>query len=233
MSRSRHTDPRMIRARRRIAAPRASRGANDPRLRRRIGRMLKEAGIYYESCNKGARSLKAGPRIAVRRPGPGFFHPLAAKDIERILAFIGPQACYGLRRVELARTETVYAQRSRVPLLGRLIVPGRIILYEQAVPPWRIAGIIAARDAQKLRLAGAGLEIHTDTAVTVVNWPDEALRSFMLFDVFLHELGHHILQHHAGKRTRRIARTRDHEAFAERFAEQYRSAWLAKQESRS
>ncbi len=49
---------------------------------------------------------------------------------------------------------------------------------------------------------------------------------FMIFEVFLHEVGHHILQHNMGKRTERIARTRDHEAFARRFAERYRADWF-------
>jgi hypothetical protein len=47
----------------------------------------------------------------------------------------------------------------------------------------------------------------------------------MLFDVLLHEIGHHVLQHGKGKRLVRIARTRDHEAFATRFADLYRAAW--------
>jgi hypothetical protein len=36
-------------------------------------------------------------------------------------------------------------------------------------------------------------------------------------------LGHHVLQQYKGKRPVRIARTRDHEAAAERFASRQRS----------
>jgi Zn-dependent peptidase ImmA (M78 family) len=46
----------------------------------------------------------------------------------------------------------------------------------------------------------------------------------MLEEILLHELGHHVLQHEKGKRPERIARTRDHEAFARRFARQLRAA---------
>jgi hypothetical protein len=47
------------------------------------------------------------------------------------------------------------------------------------------------------------------------------LRKFVLCDVLLHELGHHRLQHEKGKRLARIARTRDHEAYATRIARRY------------
>ena len=47
----------------------------------------------------------------------------------------------------------------------------------------------------------------------------------MLRDVLLHEIGHHVLQHGKGKRGVRIARTRDHEAFATRFALGLRAMW--------
>jgi len=61
---------------------------------------------------------------------------------------------------------------------------------------------------------------------TLVDWPQDTLWRFMLEEVLLHELGHHVLQHHKGKRPERIARTRDHEAFAARFAEKQRAALL-------
>jgi Zn-dependent peptidase ImmA (M78 family) len=48
----------------------------------------------------------------------------------------------------------------------------------------------------------------------------------MLFDVLMHEVGHHLIQHHKGKRQARVARTRDHEAFADAFARRWREVWL-------
>jgi hypothetical protein len=44
-----------------------------------------------------------------------------------------------------------------------------------------------------------------------------ALRDFMRFDVLLHELGHHVLQHRARK-VGNVQRRSDHERFAETFA---------------
>jgi hypothetical protein len=61
-------------------------------------------------------------------------------------------------------------------------------------------------------------------AATLVDWPADTLRRFILEEVLLHELGHHALQHHKAKRRARIARTKDHEAFAARFAVRQRPA---------
>lgn len=47
------------------------------------------------------------------------------------------------------------------------------------------------------------------------------LRDFMRFDVLLHELGHHLLQHRARK-TGEIQRRPDHERFADTFAAQWK-----------
>jgi hypothetical protein len=44
-----------------------------------------------------------------------------------------------------------------------------------------------------------------------------ALRDFMRFDVLLHELGHHVLQHRVRK-VGSVQRRSDHERFAETFA---------------
>jgi Zn-dependent peptidase ImmA (M78 family) len=57
-----------------------------------------------------------------------------------------------------------------------------------------------------------------------VDWPADTLRRFMLEEVLMHELGHHVLQHHKAKRLARIARTKDHETSATLFAIRQRLA---------
>jgi hypothetical protein len=47
------------------------------------------------------------------------------------------------------------------------------------------------------------------------------LRDFMRYDVLLHELGHHVLQHRARK-IGRVRRRSDHERFANMFAAQWK-----------
>src|SRR5262249_32850054 len=103
-------------------------------------------------------------------------------------------------------------------------VPGRVVLYEQALPPWRLSGLVDTETAQRLEGAGAVVKLVPEVGATLVEWPVGTLRRFMLEDVLLHEVGHHVLQHHKGKRPMRIARTRDHEAFAARFAKKQRAA---------
>lgn len=50
-----------------------------------------------------------------------------------------------------------------------------------------------------------------------------ALRDFIRFDVLLHELGHHVLQHRARK-VGSVRRTSEHERFAEMFARRWKPA---------
>src|SRR5207237_6278007 len=135
---------------------------------------------------------------------------------------VGPVAFYGLRSIELARSP---ANASiSMPVFGRYCVPGRIILFEQPLQPWRLSGLLKGSVARRLERAGAVVTRLTDVGATLVLWPHDTLRWFMLEDVLLHESGHHVLQHYKGKSKVRIARTRDHEAFAARFADKERVA---------
>jgi hypothetical protein len=54
----------------------------------------------------------------------------------------------------------------------------------------------------------------------------------MLFDGLMHEIGHHLIQQHTGKRTARVMRTGDHERRADAFADACRKTW-AHAQSRS
>jgi hypothetical protein len=153
-----------------------------------------------------------------RRPRRGFHHPADKRDILGLLNEVGPVALYGLRVVELARAASVSE-----PVFGRYCVPGRIVIYEQPLSPWRLSGVLNATTARRLEKAGAILTLLPDADATLVDWPEGTLRRFMLEEVLLHEVGHHVLQHHKGKRSARIARMKDHEAFAARFAERQRA----------
>ena len=70
----------------------------------------------------------------------------------------------------------------------------------------------------QFKMFGAAVTIQRDLQMTTVEWPKDSLKRFMLEGVLLHELGHHVLQQYQGKRPVRMARTRDHEATADRFA---------------
>ena len=171
----------------------------------------------------GGRTGRATrPRIVDAPPRPGFHHPVGRADVVRLLDRLGPEALYGLRSVELCRGPDWVPHA--ISCFGRLHVPGRVALYDLPRPPWRSLGPIATDDAEALERRGAVLTTDREAGVTAVEWPGTTLASFVLLDVLLHELGHHVLQHATGKRLARVARTRDHEAFAARFAERYRAA---------
>lgn len=220
MSRSKHTDPKAIRAERRLRAPRDKRGEGDLSLRRRQGRHLRDMGVVSGSAPFTPASALRWPRIIVCRPRDGFFHPAARSAVMRVLESIGVEAIYGLRAIEMCHA--LPAGRDVLPRFGRLCVPGRIVLYEQPLPPWRLSGILAAEDASTLTRNGAILEFHRGAGFTVVEWPGNSLRNFMIIEVLLHEFGHHILQQYKGKRWARIARPCDHEVFARRHVERAR-----------
>jgi hypothetical protein len=223
VSRTRHTDPIPIRAARRLLSPRAGPGAGDPSASRRASRTLKEHGLAGESPTPAPLGRPIRPRIIVHPPRPGHIHPVGKPDILRALATVGPEASYGVRSIELAHG--VGGPSGRLAAFGRFHAPGRIVLFEQPAPPWRIRGLLTPSDRDLLARAGAAIAVNPAATETLVDWPDDTLRDFMLFDVLLHEIGHHLLQHHKGKRPARIARTRDHEAFANRFVERCRRIW--------
>ncbi|MDA8021133.1 MAG: hypothetical protein MPN21_27160 [Thermoanaerobaculia bacterium] len=133
------------------------------------------------------------------------------------MRFFGEGYVYGLRSIDLRQADP----GSEGLQLGRLIVPGRIELYEQRASPWYLAGRLSAQESRRLEAAGARLDQGESSLV--VTWPERALEEFLLIDVLMHEVGHHLLQHHKGKRLARVARTRDHESFAERFARRCRA----------
>jgi hypothetical protein len=217
MSRSKHTDPKTIRALRRIRSPHDKRGVGDLSLRRSIGLQRKAAGILSEPNENGQSRL----RIIVQPARPGFVHPVGKRDLVELLKTMGPISQYGLRTIELARTP-VRASSSALTF-GRYCAPGRIILFEQRLPPWRLPGYLQGTILRRFQRAGARVTILAEVGATFVDWPEETLRRFMLEDIFLHELGHHVLQQYRGKRSIRAARSRDHEAFADRFVEKHRS----------
>jgi hypothetical protein len=201
-----------------VRAPYEPRGQADPSSQRLLARALKELGVVSESVAVSCRDKEPAPlpRVIVKRPRVGYFHPASRGEILDILRFFGEECTYGLRSIELVQGGS--ASRSSCLQLGALIVPGRIVLYDQPPSPWLLPGILSAVELERLRRAGAGVELVSETNQTIVFWHGDTLRDFMLFDVLMHEIGHHLLQHYKGKRRERIARTSDHEAFADRFA---------------
>lgn len=233
MSRTKHTTPRRIRAPRRVRAPYEPRGHADPSSERVFARALKELGIVLDSAPSSVdeNGIAPLPRVLVKRPRNGHFHPVTKAHVLNLLHFFGAECTYGLKSIELLQGTGSPGNSSL--MLGRLMVPGRVVLYDQPLAPWLLTGSLAEKELERLRRAGAVVTQVGAGTQTVVSWPEDTLRNFMLFDVLMHEIGHHLLQHYKGKRRERIARTRDHEAFADRFALRCRRLYGLRQGARA
>lgn len=151
--------------------------------------------------------------VRVRRAGPGRHHPVSATDVRRALATFGEEVYYGLESVELVPAPPTDGRL----LFGALVGPGRVRLYDQPVPPWRLPNALPKKE--RAILSDAGADLSEDG---VLSWPGDSLKRFMLGHVLAHEVGHHVLQHERRLRGRRGARTRDHEARAEAVAARLR-----------
>lgn len=159
------------------------------------------------------------PRVLVGRPPTGFLHAATRADVLALLHRAGAECSYGLRAVRLSVAPRADGRELR---FGRLLVPGVIVLYAQPAPPWVLPGRLPDGERDRLGHAGAEITSTGGGTQTVVAWPGDTLRRFMLLDVLLHEIGHHVLQHERRAPSRRIVRTSDHEAFADQFARRWR-----------
>jgi len=226
MARSKHTRPARVLAASRIRAPYEPRGSGDTSSLYGIARLLKELGMVPApvpgcgACDSGAdREPVPLPRLRLQRPGPGYLHPATRADITALLSFFDAPCIYGLRSIALVHGESAPYGRLQI---ARLVVPGRIFLYAQPNPPWLLRGRLTHIDEERLHRAGANVERIGGAGHTIVSWPGQTLRDYLLFDGLMHEIGHHLIQQYRGKRTVRLARTKDHEAFADHFAYQCR-----------
>lgn len=221
--------------------PREPRGADAPSRFKKLARALKEdsadpnlpdSGFFdFDEQFEDEQIEPILPRFVVKRPRKGFLHPATKSDIIDLLEFFGEQCFYGLDSIKLLQGTSSFAAASGSGaasiLLGRLEVPGCIILYDLPESPWVINDALPDAQIEQLKAAGAEIEIFASGAQTRVSWTDENLKNFFLFDVFMHEVGHHLIQQYKGKRKVRVARTRDHEHYANLFARRCREEFLA------
>lgn len=220
MSRSKHTRPKHIRAADRVRSPYQSRGTNEQGLFNRIARKLKEDGVSISPHTPDVDLQPIFPRIKISRPRTGYLHPASKKDIMDFIEFFGEECFYGVKSIKLMQCSELDIEAGL--LIASLRVPGIIVLYEQAEPPWLINGILPETQKRRMELCGAGIESVAENTQTVVHWSSSALKYFMLFEGLMHELGHHMMQQYSGKRNTQIIRTVDHEKFAAMFVHRCR-----------
>jgi len=212
----------------RVRAPYEARGDGDQASLRRFARILKEAGIALESLDDEIAGAPLMPRVSVSKSRAGFYHPAGKAEIKSVLEFFGARCFYGLQEIKLTQGHGI-SSAGKI-MLGRLQVPGTIVLYDQAIPPWTISGMLSPAGQAIMQRADAKISVLDNNVQTLVDWSDNALKNFMLFEGLMHEIGHHLIQQYTGKRSARVVRTRDHERFAELFATRCREAFFASSE---
>jgi hypothetical protein len=212
MTRSVHNDPIDIRAARRLTNPYDRRSLGDCRVSQRRTR---RTGLNRTVLRNGAPgSARSGvtTRIIYHAPGDGYAHPAGRADVRRFLDQLPARYRYKLHAVELRPVPPDGSPNAR--LLGRLLQDGRIILYAQPHSPWVLGGLLTDQEQARLSQAGAEVSMDRRSCLTIVTWPVDRLRDFMLQDVLLHELAHHVLQVRRGTQAIPTTRASDHEAYA-------------------
>jgi len=228
MSRSKHTRPRHIIAADRVRSPRARRGARDPKRDQQLLFIFNEieidvavelrAGGRFDAESRIMADPARRPRITACRPRSGYFHPADKLDVRSLLDDFGELSWYGLHEVCLGHGRF----QSGKLAFGCLQVPGKILLYEQPAPPWFVAGDLQPEQAEWISNAGGIIQSSSFGFGCKIDWPERTLTDFMLFDVLMHEVGHHIVQQFKGKRQTQVLRRKDHEALALAFARRCR-----------
>ncbi len=223
MSRSKQTRPRQIIAVDRIRNPREAKGFSDSQRVNRVRQVLRDVGINaFEDLAPGLGFADL-PRIVVKRPRTGFFHPANKSQIERVLIHFGELSWYGIQEISLLQNSKATVNKLS---FGSLIIPGKIQLFEQRKTPWFLSGGFAPEQQSLLENAGAIVEFSSDRLRCKIDWPDDSLSNFMLFEVLMHEVGHQIIQQFTGKRTAQVLRTKEHELLASAFARRCRQNYF-------
>jgi hypothetical protein len=207
MSRSLHTQKLILRAARRLARPYSKRRSE----------------AAYLTGRPGEDTAQRGPgkrlRIQTHKPLPGTLHPLSAQDIRKRLEVLGPAAVYGLKSIRLRR-ESAFLGRSLV--FAEYALSGDIDLYAVPSPPWYLPFMLSPEDRIAFMRHGARVRVDDRMQQTTVEWTLSSLKSFYLYEVLAHELGHHRLQYHKGKRKVLLCRRSDHEKRAELYSRHVR-----------
>jgi hypothetical protein len=158
------------------------------------------------------------PRIVSRDPRQGDVHPLTKSGLTTTLDLIPATYLYGLSRIELLPLTAEIGQP-----FGRYRPSEKSIVLYSLPLRWEVG--ISAEVARR-EVGKAGARVTTEGGLTVVTWDDHVLMSFwFLFEVLLHELGHHY-RHQYRFRRGPVGRTRDEERIADILAHRVTCEWI-------
>lgn len=199
MSRSLHTQKLECRAERRLARPYSKRCTE---------------AAYLDGSAPKPKTPDMPWRLRIRnsKPLPGMQPLLTVRDIMALLDPLGPTALYGLKAIRLRRENAI---RLEGVVFAEYLPGGEIHLYAVPTLPWRLPFLLAPADQELFLRYGASIAEHPQRLMTTIHWNAATLKRFALYGVLAHELGHHLLQHHGGKRKVMFCRRSDHEQRAD------------------
>jgi len=133
------------------------------------------------------------PRIIVRKPRQGDFHPMSRQMIARAYERLPLEYFYGLKEIEL---------RARIGVVGRPFgkyspQAKKIILYSIPAGPWHI---MDPPRGQLNALRRYNARVENAEGGIVVEWPEDYLLFMFYLSVLFHELGHHYLEQYRCKK---------------------------------
>jgi len=137
-------------------------------------------------------SALAECRVIERRPAPGDIHPISGRQMRRIVQGIRKRYIYGLVAIELrARPNTAIG----CPYGEYLNDEKKIRLFSVPFPEWRFE-----RECNTGLFESHGATIQKEGKTIVVKWSELVDVAYFIYEVFLHELGHHFHNQYRAKR---------------------------------
>ncbi|HLK56515.1 MAG TPA: hypothetical protein VKU00_08125, partial [Chthonomonadaceae bacterium] len=100
-------------------------------------------------------------------------------------------------------------------VFGEYLPSGEIHLYAVPSHTWVLPYLLHDADLAAFARYGCRWELDVTRERTTLAWKPTGLRDFYLYAVLAHELGHHLLQYHKGKRQTALCRRSDHEKRAD------------------
>jgi len=145
-----------------------------------------------------------------------FVRPFNCDDVKKILSQIPDDMLVGLRRIALLggtsrQEKSAWSDDWRYGCYGYGCVT--LFAYPARRKIWSSANL--HKPAEIHAYQRAGVEISHENRNWVYKFTDESIRRFYLWDVLVHEIGHHVDRDHPDRSIKRSER------FAEWFAKTY------------
>ncbi len=173
------------------------------------------------------RGIDARVPIRLENPSRDFYHPVTPQDIAELLVRLPADDLRGLEMITLRRVP--WSSYLRDDSFGWYDPHDRDISLRAFPVDQRLyVGERGPTERERREFDPFCTNWQRGRGGWYLQWDDESLRRFYLYDVLLHEIGHHVAD-----RDRPVGRTRrsSHEDFAHDYARRWRRALLGESTS--